>query len=65
MSHILHSAINDRRTLLINKLNKCGYDSLERLTRYTLSELEAAQISHLSNLGRIMTRQLLEGSSVK
>ncbi|MFX3673309.1 MAG: hypothetical protein ACE3JQ_02510 [Paenisporosarcina sp.] len=58
MTHILLAAVNDRRTALINKLNKSGYDSLERLTGYTLSDLESANVTHLANLGKIMTRRM-------
>lgn len=58
MSNIMRAAVNERRTFLINKLNKGGYDTLSRLSDYTLSDLEAANIRHTAEMGRIMTRRL-------
>lgn len=57
---LLRTAVNNRRMYLINRLNKYGYEKPEKLSSYSLSDLEAAHITHMANIGRIITQQSKE-----
>lgn len=50
----LRTAVDQRRNFLISRLSKLGFDTIEQLSSYTLSDLESANITHMANLGKVM-----------